>query len=153
MRDSGYEQDFPDRWSKPVAHGHDGDGNPYPDGWRVFPEMASSGLWCSAADLAAVSVEIVRAVRGEPTAFLDPGLARELVTPVAGEYGLGTCVIDGPGVRWFGHPGDKYSYQCFTATDLHSGVGLVVLANLGGDSPLIADVLNELGGHIRYLAG
>jgi hypothetical protein len=100
-----------------------------------------------------VSREIVRAAAGERAVFLDRDLATEMVTPLTESYGLGAAVSREPGAHWFGHPGDKKSHQCFTATDLHTGDGLVVLANIGGDAPLTADVLHELGVRIRYLIG
>ncbi|ADJ46533.1 non-ribosomal peptide synthetase [Amycolatopsis mediterranei] len=151
MRDSGFEQDFPDTADVQVAHGHKPDGSPYAGGWLLFPEAASSGLWCTPADLAKVSVEVMRAVTGAPAAFLDRSLALAMVGPTSAEYGLGCAVTREDGAHWFGHPGDKRSHQCFTATDLNTGTGLVVAANIGGEAPLMADLINELGVHIRYL--
>jgi CubicO group peptidase (beta-lactamase class C family) len=148
MRDSGYGPELP---AGQVALGHLADGSPYSDGWRVFPELAASGLWCTPADLAKVSVEIARAAGGDRPVFLDRELARAMITPTSEEYGLGATVAREADAYWFGHPGDALPHQCFTATDLHSGTGLVVMANIGGDAPLLADLLNELGVHIRYL--
>jgi CubicO group peptidase (beta-lactamase class C family) len=153
MSASGFTQDLPERRPGEVAHGHDADGRPIAGGWWVFPEQASSGFWCTATDLAAVSREIVRAAAGEGAVFLSREVAAEMVTPLTESYGLGTAVSRDGATHWFGHPGDKKSHQCFTATDLHTGDGLVVLANIGGDAPLTAGLLHELGVRIRYLIG
>ncbi|MFC7585155.1 serine hydrolase domain-containing protein [Nonomuraea antimicrobica] len=142
MRDSGYERD---PWG-PAALGHLSDGSVVEEGWRVFPELAASGLWSTPGDLAKVALEIFRAASGARTAFLSPESAEVMLTPRAGGYGAGTA-IDG---CWFGHPGDRHSYQCFTATDRRTGDGLVIMANLGGEPAFVADVLNELGLPIRY---
>jgi len=154
MADSGFDHDLPER--RPpgeVAHGHDADGQPIAGGWWVFPEQASSGFWCTATDLAKVSAEVVRAAAGDGAVFLRRELAVEMVTPQTESYGLGTAVSRGADTHWFGHPGDKKSHQCFTATDLHTGDGLVVLANIGGDAPLTANLLHDLGVRVRYLIG
>jgi non-ribosomal peptide synthase protein (TIGR01720 family) len=151
MADSHYDQDPPGPARKARAHGHLWDGTPYSGGWRVFPELASSGLWTTAGDLAQVSVEIHRAIAGEKTVFLERETAREMVKPVGNGYGLGVASTGDADTHWFGHPGDKHAYQCFSALDLHSGAGLVVMANIGGEAPVIGDLLNELSIYPRYV--
>ncbi|MFL6126293.1 serine hydrolase domain-containing protein, partial [Actinophytocola sp.] len=149
MRDSGFTPRFAE--SRPVAHGHDRHGRPFPGGWRVNAELAGSGLWSTPADLAKVGREVVRAASGEPAAFLSRELAELMVTPVMAGYALGTATARGDGARWFGHPGDRRSHQAFTATDLETGTGLVVMANLGGETPFLADVVTQLRLGIHYL--
>ena len=83
--------------------------------------------------------------------FLTQELATEMVTPVDAGYGLGTTTVRDQDAHWFGHPGDKHSHQTLMATDLRSGVGLVAMFNIGGDAPVHADLLNELGVHLRYV--
>ncbi len=151
MADSGYEQDLPDARPGRVAHGHLSDGTPYDGGWRVFPELASSGLWSTPGDLARVSLEVFRAATGAGGVFLAQELATEMVTPVDSGYGLGTTTVRDQDAHWFGHPGDKHSHQTLLATDLRSGDGLVAMFNIGGDAPVHADLLNELGVHLRYV--
>ncbi len=151
MDRSGYEQDLPDTRPGGVALGHLADGSPYDGGWRVFPELASSGLWATPGDLARVSLEIHRAATGAGGVFLSQELATEMVTPVDAGYGLGTTTVRDRDAHWFGHPGDKHSHQTLVATDLRSGVGLVAMFNIGGDAPVHADLLNELGVHFRYV--
>lgn len=145
MRDSSFDQAFPHLRPGRVAHGHRDDGTHLPGGWRVFPQQAASGLWTTAADLAKVAVEIRAAATGEPSRVLDRASAQAMITPEVpgGRYGLGCVskVVDGH--RWFGHPGDRHSFQCMTATDLDDGAGLVVLSNIGG-RPFLADLFAEL---------
>jgi len=151
MADSGYEQDLPESRLDAVAFGHDEDGTPFPGGWLVASDVASSGLWTTARDLAALELAILKAATGVETGFLDRELATCMVTAAAnGQYGLGTTVNRGPGVHWFGHPGDRHGYQGFTAVDLNSGAGLVVLANTAGEAPMLADLMSDLDLGIHY---
>ena len=153
MRESGYEQDFATARADRVACGHDEDGVPLPGGWRSTPECAGSGLWSTPADIAKAQQEIVRAVAGAPTVFLSQELARAMVTPVADDYGLGTTTARSGDVLWIGHPGDRISHQSVAATDLRTGVGLVVMTNVGGGAPLFADLVTGLRLGVRYLIG
>jgi amino acid adenylation domain-containing protein/non-ribosomal peptide synthase protein (TIGR01720 family) len=151
MRDSGHALEFAESRADAVAHGHDENGRPFPGGWSVTPELAGSGLWSTPADLAKVAREVVRAATGGPAAILSRELAELMVTPVLANYGLGTSTARGDGARWFGHPGDRRSHQAFTATDLQTGTGLVVMANLGGETKFLADVVHQLRLGIYYL--
>jgi CubicO group peptidase (beta-lactamase class C family) len=151
MADSGFEHDFPESRVDRAASGHLAGGEADPAGWSLVPDIASSGLWSTPGDLAALEVAILRAATGVDTGFLAHELALAMVTPSAGgRYGLGTTISQKSGPCWFGHPGDRHTYQAFTAVDLHSGAGLVVLANIGGEAPFLADVANELGLDIDY---
>ncbi|HEY3748352.1 MAG TPA: serine hydrolase, partial [Pseudonocardiaceae bacterium] len=149
MRDSGYGQDFL-AGHVDVAHGHLTDGSPDPVGLPVVPDMGSSGLWSTAGDLAKVDREIFAAATGGRPVFLDHDLATEMITPKHGDYALGTATSPGRDAYWFGHPGDRYAYQGFTAVDLRTGAGLVMLANIGGDVPFLGNVVNELDLDIHY---
>ncbi|MBP2328530.1 amino acid adenylation domain-containing protein/non-ribosomal peptide synthase protein (TIGR01720 family) [Kibdelosporangium banguiense] len=150
MADSGFEHDFPEARADRTAHGHDADGVPYPGGWSLVADIASSGLWTTADDLATLELAILRAATGAGTGFLTRELATQMVLPAGPRYGLGTTITRGTGTHWFGHPGDRRTHQALTAIDLHSGSGLVVLANIGGEAPLLANVADELGLDIDY---
>ncbi|MFL6122062.1 serine hydrolase, partial [Actinophytocola sp.] len=151
LADSGYEHDFAESRLDAVAFGHNEDGEPFPGGWLVAADVGSSGLWTSARDLATLELAVLRAATGVETGFLARELATCMVTPAAnGQYGLGTTASRGPDAHWFGHPGDRHGYQAFSAVDLNSGAGLVVLANTAGEAPMLADLISELGLDIHY---
>lgn len=153
MLHSGYEQNV-DQWHiGSVAYGHDRHGAPYAGGWRLTPEVAGSGLWSTPEDLARCQLEVVRAATGGGSVFLSRESAELMVTPVAGEYGLGTATAPRRDSHWFGHPGDRASHHAIAATDLRSGAGLVVMANIAGGSPFATDLINQLGIDLHYLIG
>jgi CubicO group peptidase (beta-lactamase class C family) len=145
MVDSSFDQSFPLTRPGQVALGHAADGTPEPDGWRVYPELAASGLWTTPTDLARLSCAILRAAAGTPGQVLSAELANELARPVtAAGYGLGSIAVARAGHRWFGHAGDHPAYQCLTVANLDDGSGVTVMANLGGDLRFILDLLTDL---------
>ncbi|MFC8669856.1 amino acid adenylation domain-containing protein, partial [Streptomyces sp. NPDC057199] len=130
MAASGFEQDFPGTSGRPAARGHDSEGRTVDGGWRVRPQLASSGLWSTAGDLAKVAVELRRAYRGEPYAVLSRPLAEQMFTTGDdGFYGLG-AVVDGiaPDLE-VGHGGEPYGYRNMLMVATGSGSGFVALTN------------------------
>jgi CubicO group peptidase (beta-lactamase class C family) len=138
MRDSSFDQRFPETSGRPVAVGHTEDGTPLADGWLLRPDMAAAGLWSTAADLAQLALAVRRSRLGRPLAPLSVRRAEEMLTPhPASSYGLGT-VIDGTGGEvHFGHGGEPVGYRGLTLCGLHSGSGWVVLTNGPGGDHLI----------------
>ncbi|MBO9664975.1 serine hydrolase domain-containing protein [Dokdonella sp.] len=111
------------------AHGADGKPRALPRGWETFPELAASGLWSSANDLAAYVRALIRSYRGEGD-FLPRALAREMMTEVApSEHGLGPRLAGIGETRTFHHGGANDSYRATIEGNLYSGDGLVVLTN------------------------
>lgn len=68
MRDSSFDQRFPETAGRPVAVGHTEDGTPLADGWLVRPDMAAAGLWSTAADMAQLALAVRRSRLGRPLA-------------------------------------------------------------------------------------
>jgi CubicO group peptidase (beta-lactamase class C family) len=74
MEDSSYEQPPPSCLADRAATAHPLNGNPTPDRWHVYPEMAAAGLWTTSGDLARLGAALMRGLRGETT---DLGLSRQ----------------------------------------------------------------------------
>jgi len=138
MRDSSFDQRFPETAGRPVAVGHTEDGTPLADGWLVRPDMAAAGLWSTAADMAQLALAVRRSWLGRPLAPLSEHRAEEMLTPhPTSSYGLGT-VIDTTGTEvHFGHGGEPVGYRGLTLCGLQSGTGWVVLTNGPGGDHLI----------------
>ncbi|MBO4204416.1 condensation domain-containing protein [Micromonospora echinofusca] len=129
-----------------VAVGHTPDGSPADTRWRTFHELAAGGLWTTPTDLARVAQDIYRSVHGQGGVILDRDLALRMLSPRNGVgFGLGTILKPGRGSLWFGHPGDLDTFQCFTAMDVESGDGLVVMANIGLAATFLPDFLAAIG--------
>lgn len=114
-----------------IAHAHDEHGAPAaaPRGWEAMPELAASGLWTSAHDLARLTIALIGSARGDGT-FLPALLAADMMTRVPGSWhGFGPR-LNGNGVtRVFHHGGANDSYRSWMEGHLHSGDGIVILTN------------------------
>ncbi|MFD9887070.1 amino acid adenylation domain-containing protein [Streptomyces alboflavus] len=138
MRDSSFDQRFPETSGRPVALGHTADGAPLADGWLVRPDMAAAGLWSTAVDLAQLALAVRSSRLGRPIAPLSARRAEEMLTPHrASAYGLGTVIDSTSSEVYFGHGGEAVGYRGLTLCGLHSGTGWVVLTNGPGGLHLI----------------
>ncbi|KJC58180.1 hypothetical protein UP10_24700 [Bradyrhizobium sp. LTSPM299] len=77
MTDSSYQQPAPPAFINRVARSHPWNGTETSGGYHIYPEMAAAGLWSSAADLARLGADVMRALRGKPSKL---GLASETVS-------------------------------------------------------------------------
>ncbi|MFG2822970.1 serine hydrolase, partial [Kitasatospora sp. NPDC048365] len=146
LRDTGFRQTFPEAPGRSVALGHGADGRPLDGGWDVRVDVAAAGLWSTAADLAAVALEVRRSYLGRPLALLGQDSARRLLAPhPASFYGLGTVVDATGSERWFGHGGELDGHRALTLCRLDKGTGFVVLAN-GGAADRLLGLFTEAAG-------
>ena len=123
---------------------------PVEGGWHNYPEIATAGLWTTAADYGQFLVAVMAAADGETGYGLDPEVARDMLTiaghpnPVRG-YGLGFGILpneDGS-VQSFEHHGKNVGYLAsFSAfpkeralsivlTNHHNGFAVVTETNRG----------------------
>jgi CubicO group peptidase (beta-lactamase class C family) len=138
MRNSSYDQAFPDTRPDSTAVGHYIGGERVHGKWRVLPEMAGAGLWTSASDLALLAIEIQSAATDQPTSFLKQSSVAQALTPqVSEQYGLGTGLEGAGAARRFGHGGDNIGYKCLSTTYVERGMGAVVMTN-GDDGYWVA---------------
>jgi len=127
-----------------IARAHDEHGAPagLPRGWEAMPELAASGLWTSARDLALLVIALNESVRDEGT-FLPQSLARDMMTRVPGSWhGLGPRLNGAGETRDFHHGGANNSYRAWIEGHLATGDGLVVLTN-GTDGHWIYSELRQ----------
>jgi CubicO group peptidase (beta-lactamase class C family) len=156
MRNSSYDQSFPDARPDSTAVGHYIGGEPVYGKWRVQPEMAGAGLWTSPSDLALLAIEIQSAANDQPTSFLRQSSVSQALTPqVSDQYGLGTGLEGTGAARRFGHSGDNIGYKCLSTAYVERGMGAVVMTN-GDDGYWVAlDLLDAIAqeyGWPEYLA-
>lgn len=127
-----------------IAHAHDGSGKPValPRGWQSFPELAPSGLWTSAHDLAQL-VEALCASYRKSGGFLPQALAIDMMTAVSpGTFGLGPRLNGEGGARIFHHAGANDSYKAYIEGNLDSGDGLVIVTN-GTNGDVLGDEIRN----------
>lgn len=127
-----------------IAHAHDGDGKAValPRGWQSFPELAPSGLWTSANDLARLVLALGASTRA-PGGYLPQELAIDMMTAVSpGPFGLGPRLAGEGAAHIFHHAGANDSYKAYIEGNLASGDGLVILTN-GTNGDVLGDEIRN----------
>jgi CubicO group peptidase (beta-lactamase class C family) len=123
-----------------IAHAHDGSGRPValPRGWQSFAELAPSGLWTSASDLARLVTALIASYQ-KTNGFLPQELAIDMMTSVSpGTFGLGPRLAGEGAARMFHHAGSNDSYKAYIEGNLASGDGLVIVTN-GANGDVLGD--------------
>jgi CubicO group peptidase (beta-lactamase class C family) len=136
-----------------VAQAHDAVGMPValPRGWQSFPELAASGLWTCAHDLARLIAALIGSYRGAAHPFLPRSLAMDMMTPVApGLFGLGPRLAGKGASAIFHHGGANDSYKAYVEGNLASGDGLVILSNAANGDVLGDEVRNAVSDEMGW---
>lgn len=141
MTRSTYEQPLPEaRWGE-AARAHRGSGITIPGRWHTYPEMAAAGLWTTPTDLARWSLAIAAAWSGARSSLLPQAVAREMLTPQKGDYGLGPG-LNGAGPAFsFGHGGSNAGFRSQLLYFPEAGVGAAVMVNSDNGGELIQEIL------------
>jgi CubicO group peptidase (beta-lactamase class C family) len=143
MDQSSFEQPLPADRAAKTAAGTDRAGKPVEGRWHVYPEMAAAGLWTTPSDLAKVAIEVSRAHAGSSSRVLSQAMTRQMLTPQAGDYGLGFAVE--PGVNAFGHNGADEGFQAYLKAFVGSGRGVVIMANSDNGSAIFNRLAESIG--------
>lgn len=151
MRRSRFEA-APDAGTANIAHAHDRKGQraALPRGWQSFPELAPSGLWTTAGDLARMIVALGAGYRGRG-GFMPQELIADMMTAVTpGFNGLGPRLAGEGMARIFHHAGANDSYKAYVEGNLASGDGLVVLTNGERGDVLGDEIRNAVSDACRW---
>jgi CubicO group peptidase (beta-lactamase class C family) len=128
------------RWGE-AATGYRGDGSPVEESWHVYPEQAAAGLWTTPSDLARWGLAILAAYDGDTGGVLTPAMARQMLTPGPGNYGLGPAVR--PDRRSFSHGGANEGFRCVLVV-FTDGRGAAVMTNGDGGADVAREILGTL---------
>jgi CubicO group peptidase (beta-lactamase class C family) len=125
-----------------MTFGH-ANGSPIPGNYHVYPELGPAGLWTSAGDLARLLVDIQASAAGKKGHRLSPAMAREMLTPVKDNWGLGVALYT-TGLARFGHDGVNEGFQSFMVAYVGKGDGIVALTNGGQGRKLMDEVVRAI---------
>lgn len=145
MVHSSFQQPIPDQPHETMAMPYDKDEKPIVGGPRIYPEMATAGLWTTPSDLALFALGIQNALAGKPDAIVSPSMAHEMLQPVLGDYGLGFSIAGNGSNRYFWHPGANPGFLSVLFA-YEKGDGVVAMTN--GDTyqskALVLEVVQAL---------
>ena len=110
----------------------------------IHPELAALGLWTTARDLANLVIQIQHSVEGETRTVLSRETAELMLTPGAGNWGLGPEVRgEGDGIC-FSLEGHGSCYLCYLVGFPRLGKGAVVLTNSSNGEIITREVLRTI---------
>lgn len=100
MESSTSEQPLLGSAATHAAVGHNFDGSPIEDGWRVYPEMAPAGLWSTPSDLARFLIGVYQARVGELPDVLSVDRRVRRAGFENGDFFRGRKLVDPHPKRW-----------------------------------------------------
>ena len=140
MTHSTYEQPLTKNLWPEAATPYRANGDPVKGGWHTYPEMAPAGLWTTPSDLARAAIEVQNEYAGKSSKILSQDMARQMLTPQMGTWGLGFGLESRGGKSSFSHGGANEGFRCnlFAYTD--GGQGLAVMTNSDSGGELTEEI-------------
>jgi CubicO group peptidase (beta-lactamase class C family) len=127
-----------------IAIGHYANGREIYGGYRVYPELASAGLWCTPTDLAKYIIEMQLAYKGGAAKVLTQENARLMLKPYQNSRaGLGVFIDTLNGTPYFQHGGITSGFRCQYYGSIEGGDGVVVMTN-GDNDGIIKEIINSV---------
>jgi CubicO group peptidase (beta-lactamase class C family) len=145
MDHSTYEQPLARALEPDASSAHSPNGEPIKGRWHIYPEQAAAGLWTTPTDLAKYLVALRAAYRGDAHAILSQEMARKMMTPGLGGFGLGIAVGGRDAMLYVTHNGSNEGFRCGMIEYLQTGQGAVVMANSDNGDALIQQIIHQLG--------
>jgi CubicO group peptidase (beta-lactamase class C family) len=146
MSHSRFDQPLPAAQRTNAAAPHDADGKAIRGGAHTYPEMAAAGLWTTPTDLAHYIIGVQHARRGIAGSILSQAMAKQMLTSVMSDYGLGVELGGDSTHQFFTKGGDTQGFVSYIAAYSTRGDGAVVMTN--GDQG--AEITREI---VRSIAG
>jgi CubicO group peptidase (beta-lactamase class C family) len=142
MQHSTYEQPLPKSRLGEAAMPYHANGQPTAGGPHVYPEMSAAGLWTTPSDLAGFAIELQDALAGK-SSVLSAATAKEMLTPIKGNWGLGIGVGGGAAHPYFQHGGANDGFQC-NMVAYNSGDGIAIMTNSDSGGQLAGEILRTI---------
>lgn len=117
-----------------VAKAHDGNQKVMKDGIIICPQIAPSGMWSTAIDMAKFTIEYQKALAGKPTKVISKWVA-EATTKVhslkkVGGWSAGWMRMEAKGnLDWFSHGGSNTGTGGHVMSTMQGGKGIIVFIN------------------------
>jgi hypothetical protein len=144
MLRSSFFQPLPEDLHSETAQGHLREGNPVEGSWKNYPELAVSGLWTTAEDLARLLIELMDTAQSDSQNLLSSHMVHSLFTPQVFNHSFG-LIIDDEGKKLIAHQeGSTEGYTCYMLCYPLKGQGAVLMTNSSNGSYLIEEILRSL---------
>jgi CubicO group peptidase (beta-lactamase class C family) len=146
MVHSTYQQPLPRELQASAATPYDDNDSPIPGGAHTYPEMAAAGLWTTAPDLGRFAEELERSLQGEGNlhGVLTSELARQMVAPGKGRWGLGLGIGGSDADPYFIHGGDDAGFENLLVEYENHLDGAIVMTNAQGGTRLADEIMQSI---------
>jgi len=145
MSHSTFDQPLPARLIAQAASGHGVRGLVIDGARNTYPEYAAASLWTTPSDYGRFFIALQNAYAGRGRTLISQASAKQMMTPVDANYGLGLQLG-----RWGGHPfiqhgGGNEGFQCTSLAFLDgTRQGVVVMTNSNTGGIVAQDILRAL---------
>lgn len=149
MIHSTYDMPLPAAKDSLAARGYDENKKQVEGGYHLFPEMAATGLWSTAPDLARFMLNVGNSYRGN-NGLLRQASVQTMFTkaPTGGGYGF---ALDGKdSTLFFWHSGSNAGYTAYAVSFEQIGRGVVIMTNSKNGMPLIHELLRAISLEYRW---
>ena len=153
MTSSSFEQPQPQSRAALTAAGYYPDRTPVRGRWHLYPEMAAAGLWTTATDLAKFAIEIQETLAGRGHGVISPAMARQYVTVVKNDYGLGIGLNGSGRARTFSHGGRDEGFDALLVATAETGQAVAIMINGNENSGLTNRIFNYVARTYRWPEG
>ena len=144
-----------------TVQGHDTDGKPLPESWRLLPHRAAGGLWTTSKELSQVVLAIQESLSdlpekrplGKKPPIIRRDLAEQMMsaTPASkGEYGLGMFIDGKAGYFW--HNGMIRGFRTLLIAN-GEGKGVVVLTDSQNGDALYPEIVQSVANFYKWPNG
>jgi CubicO group peptidase (beta-lactamase class C family) len=146
MIHSTYQQPLPHELQAHAATPYGENGSPIPGGAHTYPEMAAAGLWTTPADLSRFCQELALSLEGKGNlhGVLNRDLARQMVTPGKGNWGLGLQIGGSERDPYFSHSGDDAGFENMLVEYENHLDGAIVMTNAQGGYRLAEEIMQSI---------
>lgn len=144
MLRSTYEQPLPQALRQNAATPYRDDGKSVEGGAHTYPEMAAAGLWTTPSDLARYAIEVQQSLLGKSNRVLSVDMARQMLTPGIGNWGLGLEVGGAKADPYFSHGGANEGFRCILVAYEKRGEGAVVMTNSDAGGRLGDEIMRSI---------
>lgn len=145
-----YRQPLPEQFKSVAAAPNDENGVPLKGGAFTYPEMAAAGLWTTPSDILLFAREIQTSLAGTSNHVISAKMARAMVTPGMGHWGLGLEIGGSADDPNFGHGGDNPGFHGQFVVYEKDGDGAAVLTNGAQGPALTAEIIRTIAAEYQW---
>lgn len=126
------------------AVGHYSDGESIKGNWLIYPQLASSGLWSTASDLAKLIIELQKSFNNKYSCIFSNSVVKMFLSRQIDDFGLGFFLDGAENSLMYSHTGNNCGYRSKLLVFANKSEGVVVMTNSDNGTVLIDEIIRSL---------